>query len=44
MASGGWALYSEPNFQGKLVLQLPTDCLSNDPVVAGEPGYKEISH
>jgi len=31
IASGGWALYSEPDFKGKVMYQWSSDSLSNDP-------------
>lgn len=30
-ASGIWAIYSEPHYQGKVLYQIGTDCVSNDP-------------
>ncbi len=31
VSSGAWAIYSEPNFKGKLLYQIGSDCISNDP-------------
>lgn len=39
--SGGWALYSEPNFQGKVMYHLGNDLLSNDPPNKENP-YKSF--
>ena len=58
--SGGWVLYSEPNYQGKILIHFAGnfswhamscqsslsssgECISNDPVVSGEGGYKPWS-
>ena len=58
IGSGGWVVYTEPNYQGRYVVHLPgiiklryfllnTDwpgeCLSNDPVAAGEADYRPWS-
>jgi len=41
VVSGGWVLYSEPNYQGKATYQFGDECLSNDPPNAKEEGYKQ---
>ena len=43
VTSGGWVLYSEPDYQGKMVVHLPGECISNDPVASGEAEYKPWS-
>ncbi len=39
VASGAWALYAEPNYQGKVTYQIGSDSISNDPPNKGNP-YK----
>jgi len=41
IVSGGWVLYSEPNYQGKIIFHVAEDCLSNDPADPKDPTYKQ---
>ncbi|XP_071746135.1 uncharacterized protein [Lepeophtheirus salmonis] len=34
---GGWAIYSDPNYEGKVMYQINGDCYSNDPMQKNHP-------
>merc|ERR1712110_67245 len=39
---GGWALYSEPFYKGKVMFHFGNHCLSNDPPARSNQGKKSI--